>query len=194
MSEEKRQWAWFWATLKDVGLDEPKAKELVQRNSFNEWLDNNPDKTQADLMKDILLEWTKVLLSDKPLASYPEAPASWNVRYFDPDGFDCQLTLRGMSGAELMPQTRKALDWLKGAKCIPQRGNSHAPAPQAASEPTQGTPVGQQYTDAQPPVCLIHHVAMQRSKHQAGQWYCPQKVGDHPTSGKALYCDQKVEE
>ena len=32
---------------------------------------------------------------------FSEAPASWNTRYLSPDGFICQLTLRGESGKEL---------------------------------------------------------------------------------------------
>jgi len=33
--------------------------------------------------------------------SFDEAPASWNTRYLDPNGFECQITLRGESGSEL---------------------------------------------------------------------------------------------
>lgn len=33
---------------------------------------------------------------------FSEAPASWNTRYLDPNGFECQITLRGESGSELL--------------------------------------------------------------------------------------------
>jgi hypothetical protein len=33
---------------------------------------------------------------------FTEAPASWKIRYVTPDGFECQITLRAMSGQELL--------------------------------------------------------------------------------------------
>ena len=32
----------------------------------------------------------------------PEAPVSWNVRYTSSQGYDCQLTLRGIDAAEVL--------------------------------------------------------------------------------------------
>ena len=29
---------------------------------------------------------------------FNEAPVSWNTRYINPEGFECQFTLRGESG------------------------------------------------------------------------------------------------
>jgi len=43
---------------------------------------------------------------------FSEAPASWNTKYLRPDGFVCQLTLRGTDGAELLPKTDKVIEWL----------------------------------------------------------------------------------
>ena len=37
-------------------------------------------------------------------------------------------------------------------------------------------------------MCPEHNKAMLESKHREGEFYCPVKVGDHPQSGKALYC------
>jgi hypothetical protein len=62
---------------------------------------------------------------------FAEAPASWKVRYTTPDGFSCQLTLRGENGAELLPKTAVAIEWLQkngctpnGAKPIVAKGNA----------------------------------------------------------------------
>ena len=42
-----------------------------------------------------------------------EAPASWNTKYVTPDGFVCQLTLRGETGKDLLEKANAALTWLK---------------------------------------------------------------------------------
>jgi hypothetical protein len=38
---------------------------------------------------------------------FPEAPASWNTKYITPEGFECQITLRGDSGTELLEKAGK---------------------------------------------------------------------------------------
>jgi hypothetical protein len=35
-----------------------------------------------------------------------EAPASWNTRYQTPEGFVCQITLRGDTGKELLERAK----------------------------------------------------------------------------------------
>ena len=74
--------------------------------------------------------------------TFTEAPASWNARYFL-NGFECMLTLRGDNGAELLPRTIAALDWLKEHGAVAQRQNGNAPAPVAQPIPAPaqaGTP------------------------------------------------------
>ena len=41
--------------------------------------------------------------------SFDEAPACWNTRYLDPNGFECQITLRGESGSELLEKATSAI-------------------------------------------------------------------------------------
>ena len=48
----------------------------------------------------------------KPEAIFPEAPASWNTRYITPEGFACQLTLRGETGRDLLEKAGSALAYL----------------------------------------------------------------------------------
>ena len=58
--------------------------------------------------------------------TFTEAPASWNVRYLL-EGFECQLTLRSMSSADLISTTTKAIAWLKEHGAQPT-GKSNAPS------------------------------------------------------------------
>src|SRR4030042_1788365 len=50
---------------------------------------------------------------------FPEAPASWNTRYIDPNGFECQITLRGESGSELLEKATIAINYLLESGCTP---------------------------------------------------------------------------
>jgi hypothetical protein len=53
-----------------------------------------------------------------------EAPASWNTKYLDPSGFECQLTLRAASGVELLKRAGVALGALVAAGCTPANGHN----------------------------------------------------------------------
>jgi ribonucleotide reductase alpha subunit len=50
---------------------------------------------------------------------FPEAPASWNTRYVDSNGFECQITLRGESGSELLVKATIAIEYLLKNGCTP---------------------------------------------------------------------------
>ena len=50
---------------------------------------------------------------------FPEAPASWNTRYVDPNGFECQITLRGETGSELLEKAAIAISYLLKNGCSP---------------------------------------------------------------------------
>ena len=39
---------------------------------------------------------------------FTEAAASWNAKYLTPDGFECQITLRGDSGQEVLEKSQRA--------------------------------------------------------------------------------------
>ena len=47
-----------------------------------------------------------------------EAAASWNTRYLTPDGFVCQLTLRGETGKDLLERANSGLAYLRASGFI----------------------------------------------------------------------------
>jgi hypothetical protein len=59
--------------------------------------------------------------NDQPLSelTFSEAPASWNTRYIDPNGFECQITLRGENGSELLEKAANAIAYLLKYGCAP---------------------------------------------------------------------------
>lgn len=87
--------------------------------------------------------------------THTEAPASWTARYVTEDGHSFMLTLRGDSGADLLPKTQAALAWLQ------DRGGRPEGAPAAA---TNGTAPGPEW-------CAIHGVAMRPHEKDGQAWY-----------------------
>ena len=62
---------------------------------------------------------------------FPEAPASWNTKYVDPNGFECQITLRGETGSDLLEKAANAINYLLKNGCTPYvfyRNGSQKPA------------------------------------------------------------------
>jgi len=116
--------------------------------------------------------------------NFIEAPASWNTKYISPDGFICQLTLRGESGKELLEKAQAALIWLNGQGCRPagwrqsdtEIGKEGASQPMSTPTLPDGTP--------DPAWCPIHGVAMKRREKDGQVWYS-HKAGDGWCRGKA---------
>ena len=87
----------------------------------------------------------------------PEAPVSWNVRCTSRQGFDCQLTLRGVDAAEVLTladQPAKMGEVGVGNGHGRSRGDG-----QAAAE-TKGAAW-----------CAIHECAMTRYEKTGRSWY-----------------------
>lgn len=108
-----------------------------------------------------------------------EAPASWNTKYVTPDGFVCQLTLRGETGKDLLDKANAALAWLKDNGYLPCENNGFRPRtngskPQtsaptnANSNPTNGNG---NHTDHPDNICPIHQCEMKRWEKDGKVWY-----------------------
>ena len=120
----------------------------------------------------------------KPDALFTEAPVSWNTRYVTPEGFECQLTLRGESGQEVLEKARAALDYLLRNDCIPStfnKGNGHQPKTNGEAE-MGGNANGNNGHD--PSFCPIHGCSMKRWQKDGRTWFS-HKVDGQWCSGKA---------
>ena len=113
----------------------------------------------------------------------PEAPYSWNVRYYDASGFECQLTVREFTGKDLFAKATSAIEWLNGVNARPRANGKPAqqpPAPPAAPVvPPATLPDG----EIDPGWCAIHAVSMSRHEKDGQAWYS-HKVGDSWCKGK----------
>lgn len=106
-------------------------------------------------------------MSEQPISS--EAPASWNTRYIDPSGFECQITLRSSSGADLLRKAGAALAELIKQGCTPVINNH-----------TNGK-------TAQPDimVCEIHNAEMKKHEKDGQVWYSHKLASGEYCKGKA---------
>jgi hypothetical protein len=121
---------------------------------------------------------------------FPEAPASWNTRYVDPNGFECQITLRGDSGSELLEKATNAINYLLKNGCTPyvfyrngsRQVDSKSETDKKYSTQSNGSN-GSNGTNSNPAWCPIHQCEMKRWDKNGRVWYS-HKVDGHWCNGK----------
>ena len=131
--------------------------------------DIDPFCNDGDLPRDIAHEdqLVKEAAMSKPNENeneLGEAPVSWNTKYIDPRGFQCQLTLRGNTGYQLFDKVDAALDRLLESECRPYPDNR--PTKQAKPLSVHN-----------PTFCYLHDVQMDRYEKDGRSWYS-HKHGD----------------
>ncbi len=114
--------------------------------------------------------------------AFSEAPASWNTRYSTPDGFVCQLTLRGESGKDLLEKANAALNWLIDNGYQPSEYKSNRYVNNNSSKATQEKTEVSNSTGEN--LCPIHHCEMQKWEKNGKIWYSHKVEGGWCT-GKA---------
>ena len=109
---------------------------------------------------------------------FPEAPASWNTKYVDPNGFECQITLRGETGSDLLEKAANAINYLLKNGCTPYvfyRNGSQKPATKTEeSKKEDATPDGKD----NPAWCPIHQCEMKRWDKNGQVWYSHKADGE----------------
>ena len=113
-------------------------------------------------------------LIPRPEALYLESPVSWNTRYLTPEGFECQLTLRGESGQEVLEKANTAMAYLLSNGCSPVTSH-HSSNGNHTTTPSNGGDHGSW--------CPIHNVEMKRWEKNGRIWFS-HKDGDGWCSGK----------
>lgn len=132
--------------------------------------------------------------------AFAEAPASFNVKLVSPDGYDCMMTLRGASGAELLPKVEQVLEWAKSHGYRPTANGRSDPARGSSNgQPAQGG--GNGHAEAQAKgddpdvltddrgksykVCEVHQARMYAKTGKGGQvWYSHQTASGEWCKGK----------
>ena len=117
--------------------------------------------------------------------SFDEAPACWNTRYLDPNGFECQITLRGESGSELLEKAASAIAYLLKNGCVPYVYRSSAGRKDSSASESQEAKNGngKNGSSDNPAWCPIHQCEMKRWDKEGRVWYS-HKVDGKWCSGK----------
>lgn len=117
---------------------------------------------------------------------FNEAPASWNTKYITPEGFECQLTLRGDTGQELLEKAQAAVSLLQKHGCAPFVNTRFTPR-QPAGDST-GSAAGGNGAKANGENgngwCAIHQCEMKRWEKNGRVWFS-HRFGDGWCNGKA---------
>jgi len=103
------------------------------------------------------------------LSRFSEAISTWSVRYLDPSGFECILSIQAGTGAEALIKAESALSHLVDAKCMPLRKDAHN-----GNERDNGHRSGKTTlvkSDGKNPICPIHGVEMKKWSKNNQSWY-----------------------
>ena len=93
-----------------------------------------------------------------------EAAASWNTRYQTPEGFVCQITLRGETGMELLEKANSAITWLQENGFQPGESFGFRKSNSVSSTPANGN-------GSDPALCPIHNTQMKKWEKDGKVWY-----------------------
>jgi hypothetical protein len=117
-------------------------------------------------------------MSDNPTlksnTTVTEAPASWNTKYTSPEGFTCQITLRGDSVKELLEKAQGAITHLLQAGCTPCdnisfRPRSNGSKPDANAQANNNGHSNNGNGNAH--ICPIHCVEIKRWEKDGKVWF-----------------------
>ena len=121
--------------------------------------------------------------TEQTARTWTEAPASVNIKA-RVQGYDVMITLRGESGADVMPKLKKAIDWLVDNGAAPTGNSGNGPAKRQTTQQATTTaaptlPDG----SPDPAYCPLHNIVMKRREKDGQVWHS-HKVGDSWCRGK----------
>ena len=112
---------------------------------------------------------------------FTEAPASWNTRYVDPNGFECQITLRAVNGQELLEKVNSAVTYLLENDCVPftyNRGGYQGNSNKNTSKVDKDNASKSNDQSNNPAWCHIHQCEMRQWEKEGRVWYSHKVNGD----------------
>ncbi len=105
------------------------------------------------------------------LSGFSESISTWSVRYLDPSGFECILSIQAGTGAEALKKAEGALSHLIEAKCIPVRKESHNGGNKSNGKSSELTVLLKPDGNGKNPICPLHGVEMQKWSKNGRTWY-----------------------
>jgi hypothetical protein len=133
--------------------------------------------------------------NDNGTATFTESPASWNTKYLDPRGYECQLTIRAKNETELLEKATKAIEYLLANACTPavffRNGTYKADSIVKEQEKSEVSTEENNHIEhnSSSTWCPIHQCEMKRWDKDGRVWYS-HKVDGHWCKGKQVSHDQ----
>lgn len=115
---------------------------------------------------------------------FSEAPASWNTRYVDPNGFECQFTLRAENGQELLEKANSAIAYLLKHNCEPYSYNRNSYRAKRSNNNPADNNKGSTNGNDSNIWCSIHETVMPRWEKDGRVWHS-HKIDGQWCIGKA---------
>ena len=115
-------------------------------------------------------------MTNQTTTTFDEAPCSWNTRYISPEGFSCQITLRGETGSDVLTRAQAAISWLLEKGCQPNSNGTY----ETKEFKHQDKDTNQ---NQNPGWCPIHQTEMKRWEKNGRVWFS-HKVNGEWCSGK----------
>ena len=112
---------------------------------------------------------TEPSLSIDAFSETIDSISTWSVRYFDPSGFECILSIQAETGSAVLKKAEGALSHLTEAKCIPLHEGDHNGAIKKNGNPSGKTIMVK--SDGKNPVCPLHGVEMTKWVKNGRTWY-----------------------
>ena len=112
---------------------------------------------------------TEISKPSETFGGLNETVSTWSVRYLDPSGFECILSIQAGTGSEALIKAESALSHLAEAKCMPVRKEAHN-----GKEKNNGSNSGPTILvkpNGENPVCPLHGVEMTKWSKYGRTWY-----------------------
>ncbi len=121
---------------------------------------------------------------------FTESPASWNTKYLDPSGFECQLTLRAENSQDLLEKVTNAISFLLANACTPAiyfrngiyKSDSKSTEKKISSVTNGENNISKQATSEA--WCPLHEIEMRKWSKNGKIWYSHKTVDGSWCSGK----------
>ena len=105
------------------------------------------------------------------LSGLSETISTWSVRYLDPSGFECILSIQAGTGAEALIKAESALSHLAEAKCMPLRKDAHNGNEKNNDKGSEPTVMVKPSGNGNNPICPIHGIEMTKWNKNGRTWY-----------------------
>ena len=100
-----------------------------------------------------------------------KSPASWDTKYFSPEGYECQLRLNGDYGIELLEKANNAIEYLIKSGCQPFCPDTPSRSNQGDMTKTDNSHANEYIQGWDPSWCPVHQCHMKRRNKDGQAWY-----------------------